>query len=68
MANVMVITVSAANAAIPVDGGGTRNIGWDGTTVPPGLYGLEEVVRTAFNEYLRNSNSGSVSYTVSVSS
>ena len=68
MANVMTITVTAAGAAVPVDGGGTRNISWDGTTIPQGLYGLDEVVRTAFSEYLNNGSTGSVAYTVSVSS
>ena len=68
MATAMTITVTAANAAIPVDGGGTRNISWNGTTIPQGLYGLDEVVATAFHEYLNNGNTGSVSYTVDVSS
>jgi len=68
MAAAMTITVTAANAAIPVSGGGVRNIGWNGTTMPQGLYGLDEVVAVAFREYLNNSNTGSVSYTVTVSS
>ncbi len=67
MATAMTITVDGANASIPVSGGGTRTIAWNATTVPA-LYGLDEIVMTAFHEYLNNGNTGSVSYTVDVSS
>ncbi len=68
MATVFTISVDGAFASIPVSGGGTRNIAWDGKTVPQHLYGLEEVVRSCISQWLDNGNSSSVDYTISASS
>lgn len=69
MATAMTITVGVASASIPISGGGTRTISWDSAKGNiPLAYGMDEIVSTCFQEWLRNSNSGSVDYTVSVSS
>jgi len=67
MAAVMTIKVREGNASVPVSGGGTRDMAWDGTTVPT-VYGLDEIWAACVSEYLSNENTGSADYIVSVSS